>query len=241
MNVVAFETTQDAAERLHQEASEALRANGMDPSRAAGPLISSVLLDRTMLRAMAVHYLARVAAGAKSENVPHVAQFTPRDQHTNGEAGPITVDTLDKSACPPPVRGDESLSTTDTPRRPASSPRSPRGGADRSGSDAQPKPVRAVREPTKAQASAEAAAWKRSAESVLDSFIINGMPIGDMTMEQVKRIGPKKGVEHYVLAAIETRHKEAADTTIVRKLVKPDDLEVMLLQAKVKAGAAIKR
>lgn len=69
------------------------------------------------------------------------------------------------------------------------------------------------------------------ARSLFDTYTIDGLPIGDLTFGEARRLGRKHGESHYVLAAI-CAHVRADDSVSIRDGIKEDDLRGFISDAR---------
>jgi hypothetical protein len=204
-----------------------------------------------MLRALALHYLTEIAAdmhglpgdrqrnGDAADRKLAVAQ--PPDvrpsptERDGGEGHGVTATQVTRAAPSSLQAGDRNHSGVEIQSTNVPSPSKPRGGTDRGSDVARFGGVRPVREPSKAQKTADAAVWKSSAQTVLDTFMVDGRAIGDLTVGEVRKLGKQKGVEYFVMASIDAHYANATSNMRVRDIIKASDLEKMIAEAKESA------
>lgn len=232
----------DAA-RLHELAVRMLRRSGGDPARAADMGADIVRADAGLL--LALFGAAQVVPRLR-DYLTHVAadMAGPAPGHEpQGKGRNITADKANR-LIPSPLRpvggrsGQAGLSAQAAllkfPDQPP--PPSIRPGQTRHAAPVAREPIPATDRPHTGPGhnirglASIAAAQAPMARSLLDTYLIDGDPIGDLPLGLVRRLARQKGVESRVLGAI-AAHVSAPDAMAVRDVISAEKLRAFIASA----------
>lgn len=237
----------DAA-RLHEMAVRMLRRSGGDPARAADLSADIVRADAGLLLALfgaaqvvtrLRDYLAQVAADMAGPAPGHETQGKGHhrcsDKANAGLPSPlrpvggrsgqqhlaaqVAVDVIPDQPPPPSIRPGHMMLAA-----PAAKPAVPATDRPHIGHGHNSRGLASI-----------AAVQAPMARSLLDTYLIDGDPIGDLPLGLVRRLARQKGVESRVLGAI-AAHVSAPDIVAVRDVITAEKLRAFIANAEADHG-----
>ncbi|MFG1246746.1 hypothetical protein [Xanthobacter flavus] len=198
-----------------------------------GGRMLQVILDDATVNAALAAFLNSVAADMRGDALNASPVGQPHNASTEADDTPPLGD------APHAPAGQPTAASSEAPRRPpAGAPQSGTGGQIVRASTEATYSAPPIPAPPSPQARAVArAALTAVSDNLLDTYLIDGVPIGDLRMDQVRRLAKVKREQSEVLAAIAAHAGGASGHMRVREVYTNLRLTRELARAERKAHA----